>query len=111
MGGCAKKKVYEQSADSGLIDPLATLQIDVQSFDVNRRASVFFNSSGDRCWTKGWFNGREKGEPAIEISRKQAIAFINGDIKLDDWLTRHYPKQMNAYHKAIEQTRQQLLGV
>ena len=81
-----------------MIDPLAGLQVDVKSFDVGRIASVYFDSEGNRCWTKAWFNGREKGEPAIEISK-------------DSWLTRFWPKQMSVYHKAIEQTRQQLLGL
>lgn len=94
-----------------LIDPLASLQIDVQSYDVERVASVYFDTEGNRCWTKAWFNDREKGEPAVEITRKQAIAFINDQISKDSWLTRFYPKQMNAYHKAIQQTRQQLLGL
>ena len=110
MGRRAKKKVYEQSAD-GLIDPLADLQIDVQTFDVNRRASVYFDNEGNRCWTKAWFNGRDKGEPSIEINRNLAAQFTNGNITLDEWLTRFYPKQMNAYRKAIESTRQQLLGL
>ena len=80
-----------------MIDPLAGLQVDVKSFDVGRIASVYFDSEGNRCWTKAWFNGREKGEPAIESK--------------DSWLTRFWPKQMSVYHKAIEQTRQQLLGL
>ena len=103
-----------------MIDPLAGLQVDVKSFDVGRIASVYFDSEGNRCWTKAWFNGREKkawfngrekGEPAIEITRKLAIAFISDQISKDSWLTRFWPKQMSVYHKAIEQTRQQLLGL
>ena len=76
-----------------------------------RKASVFFNQTGDRCWTKAWFAGREKGEPAIEISRKLATEFVNGRVNLDDWLTRFYPKQMNSYRNALETTRRQLLGI
>ena len=64
-----------------MIDPLAGLQVDVKSFDVGRIASVYFDSEGNRCWSK------------------------------DSWLTRFWPKQMSVYHKAIEQTRQQLLGL
>ena len=71
-----------------MIDPLAGLQVDVKSFDVGRIASVYFDSEGNRCWTKAWFNGSK-----------------------DSWLTRFWPKQMSVYHKAIEQTRQQLLGL
>lgn len=97
-------------SDGLIIDPLANLQISVQSYDIARVASVYFDSEGNRCWTKAWFNDREKGEPAVEISRKLAIAFINNQISKDSWLTRFYPKQMSAYNKAIEMTRQQLLS-
>lgn len=87
------------------------MQIDVASYDVQRQVSVYFDTSGMRSWTKAWFNGREKGEKAIEISRQQAIKFINDEISMDDWLSRFYPKQMNSYYKAIEQARNQLLGL
>jgi len=97
-------------SDGLIIDPLANLQIGVQSYDIARVASVYFDSEGNRCWTKAWFNGREKGEPAVEISRKLAIAFINNQVSKDSWLTRFYPKQMSVYNKAIEMTRQQLLS-
>ena len=90
---------------------MAGLRIDVKSFDVKRVASVYFDTEGNRCWTKAWFNDRQKGEPAIEITRKQAIAFINDQISKDSWLTRFWPKQMSIYHKAIDQTRQQILGL
>ena len=112
MGKKKKKKLSEQAAADGLVaDPLANLQIGVESYDVGRIASVYFDSDGNRCWTKAWFGGREKGEPSVEISRKLAIAFINNQISKDSWLTRFFPKQMMAYNKAIEQTRQQLLGL
>lgn len=88
---------------------MANLQIAAKSYDVNRVASVYFDSEGNRCWTKAWFNGRDKGEPAVEISRRLAIAFINNDITKDAWLSRFYPKQLSACLKAIDQTRQQLL--
>lgn len=91
-------------------DPLANMSINIGSYDVERETSVYFDASGTRCWTKAWFNGREKGEKAIEITRQQAIKFINDEISKDDWLSRFYPKQMVAYHKAIEQARQQILG-
>lgn len=107
-----KKKVSEQAAVDGLVvDPLSNLQIDIKNYDVNRTASIYFDSEGNRCWTKAWFNGREKGEPAVEISRNLAIAFIKNEISKDSWLTRFYPKQMSFVNKAIEQTRQQLLGL
>lgn len=90
---------------------MANLQIAAKSYDVNRVASVYFDSEGNRCWTKAWFNGRDKGEPAVEISRRLAIAFINNDITKDAWLSRFYPKQLSACLKAIDQTRQQLLAL
>ena len=93
-----------------IADPLADMAINVGSYDVEREAAVYFDSSGMRCGTKAWFNGRDKGEKSIEITRQQAILFINHQISMDDWLSRFYPKQMTAYHKAIEQARQQILG-
>lgn len=87
------------------------MEVDIQSYDVSRTASVFFDTDGTRCWTKAWFGGREKGEPAVEINRKLAIAFISGQISKDAWLARFFPKQMSAYAKAIEMTRKQLLGL
>ena len=107
-----KKKLSEQAAIDGLVvDPLSNLHIGVQNYDVNRIASIYFDSEGNRCWTKAWFCGREKGESAVEISRKLAVAFIKNEISKDSWLTRFYPKQMSSVTKAIEQTRQQLLGL
>lgn len=111
MGCRAKKKLSEQAAADGLVvDPLADLQISVESYDVSRTASIYFDSEGNRCWTKAWFCGREKGEPAVEINRSLAIAFIKDQITKDQWLSRFFPTQMAAYNKAIEQTRRQLLG-
>lgn len=94
-----------------MIDPLEGLEIDVRSYDISREASVYYDNAGVRCWTKAWFNGREKGEDAVEITRQLAIKFINDEISLDDWLARFYPKQMNICNKAIEQARKQLLGI
>ncbi len=94
-----------------MIDPLDTLQVDVQSYDVKRIASVYSDNVGEKWWTKAWFNGREKGEPAKEISRSLAISFIRDMITKDDWLSRFYPQQMESYYKAIDQTRRQLLGL
>lgn len=42
------------------VDPLSDLEIEVQSYDIQRVASVYFDRSGTRCWTKAWFNGKEK---------------------------------------------------
>ena len=106
-----KKKLFDEIANDGkTIDPLLDLQIDVQSYDIDREASVYFDNSGTRCWTKAWFNGREKGEKAIEITRQLALKFIEDQIGLNEWLSRYYPKQMSVYYKAIEQARQQILG-
>ena len=106
-----KKKAQELAiATSGLIDPLAELDIDVQSFDIPRMVSVYPDKSGIRWWTKAWFNGSEKGETAIEIERELAIKFINENIEKDEWLEEYFPKQMEVYHNAIEQTREQLLN-
>lgn len=92
-------------------DPLANMIIDAQSYDIDRTASIYFNTSGTKSWTKAWFNGRKEGENAIEITRQQAIQFHNNEIDLDGWLSRFYPKQNSVYHKAIEQARSQLLGL
>ena len=94
-----------------MADPLEGLDIDIHSYDISRESSVYFDSTGTRCWTKAWFNGREKGEKAIEISRQLAVKFINDEMLLDEWLARFYPKQMIVCRKAIEQARKQLLGI
>lgn len=86
------------------------MSVDIQGYDVKRVASVYFDNSGERCWTKAWFNGSDKGEPAIEISKKNAIAFINDRITTDAWLSHFFPKQMQVYYNAINKTRQKLLG-
>jgi hypothetical protein len=38
------------------------------------------------------------------------MKFFNDEMSMDEWLSRFYPKQMTAYHKAIEQARHQILG-
>ncbi len=58
-----------------------------------------------------WINNREKGEAAVEITRQLAIDFMAGNIDKEAWLEEYYPEQMKIYHQAIEQTRQQLLGL
>lgn len=92
-----------------LIDPLASLDIDIQSFDISREVSVYPDCAGVRWWTKAWFNNHENGEASVEIERQQAVAFIMDQIGKDEWLTEYFPKQMEVYHHAIEQTREQLL--
>ena len=111
MSAIEKKKAQDSAiASSGLIDPLAELDFDIQSFDISRIVSVYPDRSGIRWWTKAWFNNSEKGEAAIEIDRQLAIKFINDNIEKDDWLEEYFPKQMEVYHHAIEQTREQILS-
>lgn len=62
-----------------------------------------------RWWTKAWFNDSEVGEAAMEISAEEAFGFIADRISKDTMLEQYYPQQMEAYHNAIEQTREQLL--
>ncbi len=45
----------------------------------------------------------------MEISRQNALLFIMDKIDKDEWLEEHFPKQMEVYHSAIRQTREQLL--
>ena len=111
MSQAVKKKAYDEAvASSGLIDPLAELEIDIQSFDIPRLVSVYPDRSGIRWWTKAWFNNSETGEAAIEIDRQLAIKFINENIEKDEWLEHYFPKQMEVYHNAIEQTKEQILN-
>ena len=71
--------------------------------------SVYPDRAGVRWWTKAWFNNREEGEASVEIEREQAIRFIHDNIEKDAWLEEFFPKQMEVYHNAIEQTKEQLL--
>lgn len=106
-----KKKLHDEAVrTSGIIDPLAELDIDVQSFDIPRLVSVYPDRAGVRWWTKAWFNNREEGECSVEIELQQAILFIHDRIEKDSWLEEYFPKQMEVYHQAIEQTREQILG-
>lgn len=92
------------------MDPLADLNITVQSFDIPRTVSVYPDQAGVRWWTKAWFNNRREGEPSVEISRQSAILFILDQVEKDAWLEAHFPAQMEVYHDAIRQTREQLLA-
>lgn len=89
---------------------MAELDIDVQSFDIPRQVSVYPDRAGVRWWTKAWFNNREEGELSVEIDRMAAIRFIQDRIEKDGWLEEFFPKQMEIYHNAIEQTKEQLLN-
>lgn len=95
---------------SSVIDPLAELEIDIQSFDIPRLVTVYPDRGGIRWWTKAWFNNKEEGEASVEISRQVAIRFIQDEIGKDAMLEEYFPKQMEVYHQAIEQTREQLLN-
>lgn len=83
----------------------------VESYDIQRIASIYSDTEGNRWWTKAWFNGREKGEPAVEISRQMVIAAVKGTITKDDWLRRFYPRQMSICQQSEEETRRQLMGL
>lgn len=109
----AKKKLADAvSATGGVTDPLADMEVDAEAFDVKRIASIYASRDGERWWTKAWFNGREKGEPAKEVtSRQLIISFVKGRINRDQWLTQFYPKQMQICNNAVEKTRQQLLSL
>ena len=70
----------------------------VQSFDIPRTVSVYPDQAGIRWWTKAWFNNRKDGEASVEISRQNAIQFIRDEVEKDEWLEKHFPKQMEVYH-------------
>ena len=82
----------------------------MQSFDIPRIVSVYPDRAGVRFWTKALFNNREEGEASVEIEREQAIRFIQDRVEKDEWLEEYFPRQMEIYRNAIEQTREQLLN-
>ena len=55
------------------------------------------------------YKRQEEGEASVEIEREQAVRFIQDRIEKDAWLEEFFPKQMEVYHNAIEQTKEQLL--
>ena len=61
---------------------MAELDIDIQSFDIPRLVTVYPDRAGVRWWT---------------------------NIEKDAWLEEFFPRQMEVYHNAIEQTKEQLL--
>lgn len=85
-----------------------SLDVAVENFDIRRGASVFSDNAGYHWWTMGWFNGSDKGEKAVEISREMAVRWIQGLVSVDAWLSRYYPKQMGNVRQAIAMTRQHL---
>ena len=81
----------------------------MRSFDIQRLVTVYSDRSGIRWWTKAWFNGSEDGEAAVEIERECAIQFLLDQIDKERMLEEYYPKQMEVYYNAIEQTKENLL--
>lgn len=88
---------------------MAELDFDIQSFDIPRLVSVYPDRAGMRWWTKAWFNNREEGEASVEIEERNAIRFMLDDFDKEEWMEKYFPEQMSNYHKAIEQTREQLI--
>ena len=62
-----------------------------------------------RWWCLAWFNGKDKAEDSVEIERDMALLFLHHQIDKDAMLEECYPKQMEACHVAIEQTKEDLL--
>lgn len=83
--------------------------MDIQSFDIPRLVSVYADQGGINWWTKAWFNNRANGEAAVAISKQVALQFWRDEIEKDAMLEEYFPKQMKAYHQAIQQTREQLI--
>lgn len=81
----------------------------MQSFDIQRLVTVYPDRSGIRWWAKAWFNGAKDGEAAVEIERECAVQFLLDRIDKERMLEEYYPKQMEVYHNAIEQTKENLL--
>lgn len=87
---------------------MAGLEIDIQSFDIPRLVTVYPDQAGVHWWTKAWFNNRNEGEAAVEITRQIAFNFMADEIHKDAMLEEYFPKQMQIYHQAIDQTREQI---
>jgi len=104
-----KKRYDEAVATAGIIDPLENLDIDVQSFDIQRLVAVYPDKAFLHWWVKSWFNNSETGEPSVEIDRQTAVRWINHLVGKDEMFGEYFPKQMEAYRNAIEQTKEQLL--
>lgn len=97
-----KKKAVDDAIDSqGFIDPFDGFDIDIQSFDIQRLVSVYPDKDGINWWTKAWFNGKKRGERAVEINRELAIRFIHDSIGKDEWLEEYYPRQMEVLHAPL----------
>jgi len=97
-------------AAAGIIDPLEDFDIDIQSFDIPRLLTVYPDKAGLRWWVKAWFNNSENGEPAVEVETQTAIRFILDRADKETMLREYFPRQMEIYHNAIEQAKEQLLN-
>lgn len=100
----------EGGASGPLLDPLANMHINIQSFDIPREVSIYPDNYGIHWWTKAWFNRRKRGERAVAVTRPQAIAFIREEVTKDAWMERYFKTAMDIYHKALEQTREQIIA-
>ena len=94
-----------------MLDPLEDLEATFHSYDIERLASVYSDTTGEHWLAKAWFNGREKGEKSVSIPKADAVRFINDEMTIDNLLSKYYPKQMSAVKKAIEQATNQYLGI
>ena len=45
-----------------------------------------------------------------KIVTEIAVNESGNEVEKDEWLEEHFPKQMEIYHNAIQQTREQLLN-
>lgn len=72
--------------------------------------TVYPDKAGMRWFTKAWFNNSEDGEAAVEVPTQVAIQFILDRFDKEAMLQEYFPQQMEAYHNAIAQTKEQLLN-
>ena len=80
---------------------------------MNAPVSVMETAGEGGAWgialLASYMRNREEGETSVEIEREQAIRFMQDNIEKDAWLEEFFPRQMEVYHNAIEQTKEQLL--
>ena len=101
--------LYRVNFYYNLSGSVSVIKVGQVIFIIVGQVTLYFPRAGVRWWTKAWFNNREEGEASVEIEREQAIRFIHDNIEKDAWLEEFFPKQMEVYHNAIEQTKEQLL--
>jgi len=70
---------------------------------------IFPSKDGEYWWTNARFNNSEKKEPALSISKEDAVLFLQdeGDGKKDPFMEKYFPNQMRMYHEAIATARKQ----